>query len=385
MIETADHDHILRILPLLNAAIASSRFYFLEHPEVSNAIAAAHGEITARLRKSSEITLVLIGDELVAGNRPLRGGGEALAQFTRILQETGLERLTFLSGLPIDDFGRWVMDMASSEAGSIRSSPWIRLGKVELDEQAKKQQDERAEKVLHLTEEVEEQIQALKELRDLKLVELREFCERIKQRQPVDLQGMGVFVNHFISGFMRDMNPLLLLASLKSANEYTFTHVINVCILTMSQAEALGFEGQLLHQIGIASMLHDAGKLFIPEDILNKTGSLTPEEREVVQTHTVKGARYILGLQGIPKLAALGALEHHLRYDGSGYPAIGKGWRPNIVSQMIAIADVFDAMRSRRPYQEPRPQRVILELLKKQTGTAFNPFLVENFVKLLSR
>lgn len=176
-----------------------------------------------------------------------------------------------------------------------------------------------------------------------------------------------------------------LLASIKSAHEYTFTHVTNVGILTMSQAEGLGFRGEHLHQIGVASLLHDVGKLFIPEEILNKAGALTQDERRIIETHSVKGARYLMGIDGIPKLAVLAALEHHLKYDGTGYPSIKGGWRPNIVSQMISIADVFDAMRSRRSYQGSLPMEKIEEVLKKGSGTSFNPKLVEHFLRMIKR
>jgi response regulator RpfG family c-di-GMP phosphodiesterase len=94
---------------------------------------------------------------------------------------------------------------------------------------------------------------------------------------------------------------------------------------------------------------------------------------------------YILKLDGIPKLAFLAALEHHIRYDGTGYPNLGKNWRPNIVSQMIAIADMFDAMRSRRSYKEPKPDELIIKILQQESGTAFNPQLTRNFVRLLKR
>ena len=79
----------------------------------------------------------------------------------------------------------------------------------------------------------------------------------------------------------------------------------------------------------------------------------------IIETHTTKGARYLMGTEGIPKLAVLASLEHHLKFDGSGYPSIKGGWTPNIASQMISVADVFDAMRSRRSYQEPQPMSKI--------------------------
>jgi HD-GYP domain-containing protein (c-di-GMP phosphodiesterase class II) len=168
-------------------------------------------------------------------------------------------------------------------------------------------------------------------------------------------------------------------------HEYTFTHVTNVCILTMSQAENLGFRGEQLHSIGVASLLHDVGKIFISDEILSKPGALTPEERRSIETHTVKGARYLMGIDGIPKLAVLAALEHHQKYDGRGYPSIKGGWTPNITSQMISIADVFDAMRSKRSYQDSIPQAKIESVLIKESGTAFNPVLVDRFLKMIKR
>ena len=153
----------------------------------------------------------------------------------------------------------------------------------------------------------------------------------------------------------------------------------------MSQAEALGFHGAQLHHIGVASILHDVGKLFIPDEILSKPAALTPEERRIMETHALQGYRYLMENGRVPKLSVLSALEHHIKYDGSGYPHFKKGWQPSIVSQMVAIADVFDAMRSRRAYQGPRPLDIILGVLNKGKGSDFNPLLVNNFLKLIMR
>jgi HD-GYP domain-containing protein (c-di-GMP phosphodiesterase class II) len=206
---------------------------------------------------------------------------------------------------------------------------------------------------------------------------------QISKHKAVDIRAVDELIKAFIRGFSYGINPIHMLARLKSVDEYTYTHVVNVCILTMSQAESLGFEGEQLYQIGVASVLHDAGKLFIPDEILNKPGRLTDNERTIIETHTIKGAQYILSLENIPKLAVLGSLEHHIKYDGTGYPNVSKNWRPNVVSQMIAIADVFDAMRSRRVYKDPKPVTLIVKILKEEKGTSFNPLLVDNFLKLI--
>jgi HD-GYP domain-containing protein (c-di-GMP phosphodiesterase class II) len=153
----------------------------------------------------------------------------------------------------------------------------------------------------------------------------------------------------------------------------------------MSQAENLGFTGEQLHAIGIAALLHDIGKIFVPDEILNKQGVLNTEERRIIETHPVKGARYLMGIDGIPKLAILAALEHHQKFDGSGYPSMKGGWTPNITSQLITIADVFDAMRSRRSYQNAFPQEKIEAVLIKGSDTSFNPVLVDRFLKMIKR
>lgn len=229
-----------------------------------------------------------------------------------------------------------------------------------------------------------EALQQLLSLSASELDALKELYFSIKKHKKIDVRGVDEIVKNFIQGFRREMNPLSLLASLKSVHEYTFTHVTNVCILTMTQAESLGFHGEQLHQIGVASLLHDVGKVFIPEEILNKAGKLTQEERRIIETHTLKGARYLMGLEGIPKLAVLAALEHHLKYDGSGYPSIKGGWTPNIVSQMISVSDVFDAMRSKRSYQGALPMEQIADVLSKGRGTSFNPQLVDHFFRLIA-
>ena len=229
----------------------------------------------------------------------------------------------------------------------------------------------------------QEVIEELVKLTASELDELKDLYLRIKRNKQIDVRSVDEMVKRFIKGFREEVNPLRMLASLKSSHEYTFTHVVNVGILTMAQAESLGFTGEHLHQMGVASFLHDIGKLFVPEEILNKQGKLSADERMIIETHTTKGARYLMGTEGIPKLAVLASLEHHLKFDGTGYPSIKGGWTPNIASQMISVADVFDAMRSRRSYQEPQPMSKIESILKGGAGKAFNPKLIDNFFKLI--
>jgi HD-GYP domain-containing protein (c-di-GMP phosphodiesterase class II) len=371
-------EDILRFISHFNASVNNIRLYSMDHPQVKNYISTAYTILVDIFRIKKEMTLLLIDNDLVVDNTPIRSAGAHIVQFVSILKESGIERITLVAGLTGNDFSSFVREFASSDDSVIRSSQFIKLGKIDV-----KVKKEAADAMPTLSEEEKENLEELMEIRDLKYSELKQLYHNMKAQKQVDVRGVDDMIKSFIKGFAHGLNPINLLASIKSADEYTFTHVVNVCILTMSQAESLGFKEKHLYQIGIASALHDVGKLFIPDEIISKPGKLTQNERKIIEGHSVKGARYILRMKEIPKLAVLGALEHHIRYDGTGYPELKGEWEPNIASQMIAIADVFDAMRSRRPYQEPKPMDLILQVLEKEKGTTFNPVLVDNFFNLI--
>ena len=372
-------EQIEKVISNINAAVTNMRLYSAKHPKINRYLEDAYGELYRLFLDKPLTTIMLIDDQMVVDNVSLKNRASRGDQFGRILKENAIEHITFKSGISKQDFYLLVKQLANPEGETIKSSEYLKLGKVELrvDEKTVKQED------ITLSDDEKEHLLALSSVRDDKLGEIKMMYSQISKRKAIDIQAVDEFIKAFIRGFSYGINPIHMLAKLKSVDEYTFTHVVNVCILTMSQAESLGFKGEQLYQIGIASVLHDAGKLFIPDEILNKPGRLTDNERSIIETHTVKGAQYILGLKNISKLAVLGALEHHIKYDGTGYPNISKKWRPNIVSQMIAIADVFDAMRSRRVYKEPKPVSLILKILTEEKGTSFNPLLVDNFLKLI--
>jgi HD-GYP domain-containing protein (c-di-GMP phosphodiesterase class II) len=381
MAEIEVYDELAKVVAQLTAAVTNIGLYSASHPQVGQYVDKTHAVLAGLFQASPEATIMLVGNDLVAAGRPLPTDSAYVANFIRILRRKSIERVTFIAGLPRAELQGFIQDLAAADAASIKTTGFIKLGKVEL---RVKQAGAGAQHGWVGGEDTPpEVIEELVKLTTTELDELKDLYLRIKKHKQIDVRSVDEMVKRFIKGFREEVNPLRILASLKSSHEYTFTHVVNVGILTMAQAESLGFTGEHLHQIGVASFLHDIGKLFVPEEILNKRGKLSQDERMIIETHTTKGARYLMGAEGIPKLAVLASLEHHLKFDGSGYPSIKGGWTPNIASQMISVADVFDAMRSRRSYQEPQPMNKIKSVLKGGAGKAFNPTLVENFFKLI--
>jgi len=196
--------------------------------------------------------------------------------------------------------------------------------------------------------------------------------------------GLEEIVVNFIANFKRESNILKILSPVKSFSEYTYTHATNVSLLTVFQAQTLGIRDELLHEVGISALLHDSGKLFIPKEILDKKGKLDEKEFEEIKKHPIHGARYLAKIDGLTRLAPIVAFEHHIKYDGSGYPQYSLNRKkPLIFSQIVAISDFFDALRSRRPYRASVNTKDILALMKKGSGKDFNPFLVDNFIKVM--
>ena len=375
------HSELSRVIAQLTAAITNTSLYSPAHPQVAQYIDKAYAALSEMLKTRQEVTIMLIGNDLVGEGRPFPSEGTYVVNFSRALRKKAIERMTFVAGLPKSELQELIIELASPEAASVHSTSFIKLGKVELRVRESSEQAASAP----VSEVPAEAYEELLALTAAEVDELKDLYIQIKQHKQIDVRSVDDMVKRFVVDFRQELNPLKLLASIKSSHEYTFTHVSNVGILTMSQAESLGFTGERLHQIGVASLLHDVGKLFIPEEILSKPGMLTQDERKIIETHTTKGARYLMGLNGIPKIAVLAAMEHHLKFDGTGYPSIKGGWKPNIVSQMIAIADVFDAMRSRRSYQEPKPVDFIEGVFNKGSGTSFNPKLVEHFLRMIKK
>jgi HD-GYP domain-containing protein (c-di-GMP phosphodiesterase class II) len=374
------HQDMVQLISNLNAAIININMYSTNHPQAKRYLETAYLNLSDLLREKKKITLLVIDENIIVDNCSLKTKGPHLTQFNRILKKSAIERLTFITGLPMPNFMELIQFLSADESKPIRSNQFIKLGIIDL-----KVKEKLSETSTRASEEQVEQLQELKELRDLKKDELQALYQDIKHHKRMDIRGVEDVIKAFIDGFDREINPLELLASPKSTDEYAFSHAVNVSILTLSQAESFGMTGQHLYDIGISSVMHDIGKLFIPDEIINKPDALTTQERKVMESHTVMGAQQLLQMKNIPHLAVLGALEHHLQYDGTGYPSLRAGWKPHVVSQMIAVSDIFDVHRSRRPDSDPKSMNMTEETIADEKGMTFHPIFVDNFLELINR
>jgi HD-GYP domain-containing protein (c-di-GMP phosphodiesterase class II) len=173
------------------------------------------------------------------------------------------------------------------------------------------------------------------------------------------------------------------LAAIKSHDEYTFNHMVNVCVLAVAFGQRLGLSRQQLAQLGLCALYHDLGKLKIPLEVLNKHGTLTEQEWALMGNHTVFGAREIFSMIASDRqavLRVLGALQHHMGHDGKGYPKAVLRTRPNLFASIVSIVDTFDAMTTKRVYQKQFLPDEALAVLQKGSGAKYDPLLVKAFI-----
>jgi putative nucleotidyltransferase with HDIG domain len=207
----------------------------------------------------------------------------------------------------------------------------------------------------------------------------------VQSRGAVPLIEAEAVVRSLSVAMHSDRRMVLPLLQLKEFDQYTTTHSLNVAVLAMGLAEHLGCAAAEVRAYGVAGLLHDIGKIRIPLEVLTKPGKLSDEERVMMNRHPVDGARIILQSDEDLDLAAVVAYEHHIMLNGGGYPAMHYGRACALASRVVHVCDVFDALRTRRPYRDAWESDKIIGYLNERAGTEFDPQLVNAFIEMLRR
>ncbi len=370
---TQDPLFALRFLSALSGAVGIRAIYPANHPRVTEAVDGMVDDLETCLRRrgTEEITFLIIDRELVIDDRPARAHQGTLAAAVRTLSGRGIERLTLAAGADRGECQRLVDGLAGS--GEIDSTPHILLGRVLLEDG---EGEGAGEEILRLER---------TDLSEEHVDQAEEHFLRFRKDSQGSIAELDRLLWHFVEGMGRTSRSLLLLGPMKRADQRLFVHSINVALLTMAQARGLGVEGQALHDIGFAALLHDVGKLSLPRALWQKGERYTDHEWEVVELHPELGAVQLCGLAGAPRLAVIVAYEHHLRWDGlPSYPVPAKPRLPCLASQLTAIADTYDAMIAGRGVAGGVAGEAALRVWRERSGTYLDPFLVGNFLMTLS-
>ncbi len=214
-----------------------------------------------------------------------------------------------------------------------------------------------------------------------------EVMESVKLRQSVSLRKSKRLVQNLVDTLLQDETTLLGLTTIRSHDEYTYGHCVNVGILSMAVGQRLGYDRVRLCELGLAAIFHDIGKSDIPLEILNKPTEFTEEEWKIMRRHPILGVKHLVKLKGLDDMAIkiiIGGFEHHLNYDLSGYPRLTTKRNLTLFGRIISLVDCYDALTSSRVYNRiPFPPDKALKFMLSKSGKAFDPLLIKVFVNCL--
>lgn len=347
----------------LQGAVSARSLYPGDHPRVVEQVNRLAADSGAVLAARADVSVFWMDGRLVFDGAPLPGG-EALARgvFTA-LRDQGFHRVTIRRGISANEFAAFVSSLADGGRARepLRSSAHLRLSAFDS-----------VDRPLSAP--------ATPLVKSVIAAEHRGATARmwtgVLQKRRLDFDGLEFTMLALARTVDQSAGALLPLASMKDYDDYTVTHILNVALLAMALAEAAGFSPAQVKDVGAAALLHDMGKLSVPIEVLHAKGRLTDAERLMIRRHPEEGARMLLATPGTPELAVTVAYEHHMQYDGGGYPTVSRGWKRHVASEITHIADVFDALRTNRPYRPSLSHGHILDVMFRDSGSVFDPQLL---------
>ena len=364
------------VLRYFMACTKSVQLYAPEHPIVARAVEQLVQTLERAHAEAPAVVIGIVDGQVIVDGIPLtdvHGAADAAAR----LRAFGIERIAIGRGVVAEELLEFVRGLAAAQAKAdgageeqlaALATPHVHVGRLRLQRRGEAGPDDMGA-MQHAYQDAVAGAEAIWE-------------QSLAEGGPDPVMATRL-VDGLASAVGQNRRAMMALSALYRYDNYTFTHMVNVSVLTMAQARSLGIDGTLLRQFGLAGLMHDIGKIKTPAEILKKPDRLTDGERAVMMKHPVDGAEMLRRRLELPPLAAVVAFEHHVKVNGTGYP--GGVARPelNLATQLVSIADVFDAMRSKRSYQNAFPTDRILAVLKQNDGSRFDQRLVRRFSQLM--
>ncbi len=319
-----------------------------------------------------------LGDELIYNDRPLRELRDW--GWSRKLSDVGVQRLVLnrettreeLEGFLDEVLARVTLqNVDTAEARQMRKSS-IRYGAIGIRGDLEHNDEPVVTATLSFS--LQEEAETIDWIH-----------EELQSGRALPLQEAEAVVRGLTVAMHGDQQMILPLLNLRNFDEYTTTHSLNVCVLAMALAEWMGLGARDVRAFGVAGLMHDLGKTTIPLEILNKPGKFTDEEREIMQRHPIEGAKLIISSEPDMALAAVVAYEHHvmLNGNGGGYPTFAFARNCHRGSKFVHVCDVYDALRTTRPYRGAWESEKVLAYMEERSGLEFEGEVAHAFTQMM--
>ena len=364
----------VRFLTALSQALATMALYVDGHPARDRAVDAAYGALLDLQAVEARPLFTFLGDDIVCGKVPIRDLKSW--DWAERLSGAGIQRLEFEEDVSREDFEAFleeVLARVSAHAASTTEARQMRRSRIRFG----------AVGVRGDTAEVELPTAVTSYSLGVEADTIRWLHERVREERRLHLAEAEAVVRSLSVAMHADQQMMIPLLRLRRYDEYTTTHSMNVAVLAMAFAEFLGLGARDVRAFGVAGLLHDVGKINVPSEILTKPGKLTEAERALMNRHPADGARIIIATEHDLELAAVVAYEHHIMIDGRGYPELRYPRACHYASRLVHICDVYDALRTKRPYRDAWAASKVLDYVGERAGIEFDRDMAAAFVRMM--
>jgi len=358
----------------LAASIRAAELYAPGHPLVQRSARALLLAAMAQLQHAQPVIVGFLEGEVVVNDFRLPRTNATLTGLIRDMREREVEKITIGAGIELSDIRAFMEALADRTPGppladrlEARGIRRIAIGRLAAEPPPGEDGGLAVARQVY-TEAVGSAEQ------------IWEAAKSGESPDPNEARGIIDSLSRLVS---QDRTSLMALTALKRHDNYTFTHMVNVTSLAMALGKSLALDGPMLREFGFAALMHDIGKVHTPLEILNKPDKLTNEEFSIVKRHVVDGAHILRRTPDMPALAPVVAFEHHLKQDLSGYPEKIGSRELNLCTMVVSIVDVFDALRSTRPYRQGMATDRIKAIMGQQDSPAFHRTLLRRFVNMM--
>lgn len=371
-----------QFLLTLNAAWKSLGLYSPNHPAATAAFKNLATAFEKLLGAREQITLGLLHDTLVLEGVPLTAKADLFRTIVTRLQKGEVQGITFLKGCPQEELRRFVEILGVGMKSAEMEQEFKRRGVSHIFLVQLLHEEEEKAPLPETVEKAEERVGA-GAVYSRAIQTIRKVFQETRLGKVPSLAEVQRTVEDMVGGILKGKYSLLALTMIKSYDEYLFNHSVNVGILSMALGESSGLDATALRELGLGSLLHDLGKIHVPETITRAPRKLTEEEWEIMKRHPMDGMR-LLEQMGVQSEIALRVVkEHHINHDRTGYPTLAPGEEPHPYSMIVHIADTYDAMTTVRVYQGPADPSQAISRMKVLAGSAFEPQMLDRFVEML--
>jgi len=358
----------------LLACVQVAKIYTLRHPCFADYILKCHNKLSALLTEREEIIVGIIEDEFVFDKEIFFDLSKKSRAMIAYLKVREIERFVFYRNIGKDELTAFIeflmmppedKTVSADKCMAAKNMTHIVVGKIKIGSDK--------------AEDISKSVSYLNHYQD-SMDNIAKSFGHVLDSQSVDALELKFTIASIMENLVGRYMEFFKLAVVKEYDVATFTHILNVSILSMHFASRLGFSKDDCIEIGIAALFHDIGKVYVSRKIIKKADKLTDVEFSAVKSHTVLGAEILLNyVETLGILPVVVAFEHHLKYNLQGYPKVPFVRPLHMASLIVTICDVYDALTQRRSYKRDYPPETIYEIMMRERGGSFDPDLFDKF------